>query len=477
MAREAELARLPRTSGDRMLIRILVFCLAALLALAPAHAEQPWENTAGRAADIDALYAFMKATHPDLYHRTKQAEMEAYAAKLRSEAAAMSWPQFVVGVYRLVSMAGDGHSTLFPMPENGPGFDTRLALRTEAFSDGLFVIEADEAYRDAVGKKVVAIAGKPTADVVATLSEIWPHENQMWVVRFLPHMLRHPGFLHGAGIANGDVAAPIVFTVMDNGQRRDIAVKPIPAADDATREKTWVHARDDAKLKKPTPLHGTTTPFGVHYLKDRKAVYAVYRQVGDTKEETVAAFAARLFAFATSNNAERVIIDVRENGGGNNYKNQPLLLGMLKSKFDRPGALFVLEGRGTFSAAQNFVNHAERWTQAMFVGEPTGSSPNHFGDARQIQLPATKLAVMIASLRWQDSAPNDRRPWIMPDIVARQSFADYLAGRDVALEAALAYRLPAGFKAVDPFEHWQDERHWVKVGDNYKPRTEFKFDW
>lgn len=463
-----------------MVVRALVFCvIAVVVLLAPAQAETaPWQDTAGRAADIDALHKFMRATHPDLTHRTPQAEMDAYVAKFRAEAKALSWPRYVVGVYRLVRLAGDGHSAIYPLPESGPGFDTRLPLLTEAFADGLYVVGADAPYRDAVGKKVVAIAGQPTAGIVATLSGVWPHENEMWVVRWLPLMLRRPGYLHGAEIASGDVAAPITFTIAESGARRDIAVKPIAAAEDAEHQKsTWVHARDDAKRAKPTPLHGTHAPFSFHHIKDRKAVYAVYRQSDDAEKETVGAFAARLFKFVADNPVERLIIDVRENGGGNNYKNQPMLLGMIKSKVDRPGALFVLTSRQTFSAAQNFVTHAERWTQAMFVGEPAGSSPNHFGDARPFELPATKLSVIIASLRWQDSDPKDSRPWIMPDIVARESFVDYAPGRDVALDAALAYGLPADHKATDPFKHWQRPIHWIKTGDAYTPRKNFKFDW
>ncbi len=459
----------------------LLFAAALFVGLwvasAPARAADA--NT-GRVADIDALHAFMEATHPDLYHHTPQKDMDAYIASFRRDAPAMSWPRYVMGVYRMIRLVGDGHTAIYPVPDSGPGFDTRIPILTQAFADGLYVVGADEPYREAVGGKVVAIAGKPVADIVRTFTEYWPHENDMWVVRWLPLILRRPGFLHGAGVATGDNTAPIVFTVaMKDGARRDFAATPITSADDEARQKaSWTRARDDAKLPKTTPLHGTDEPFGFHYLKDRKAVYAVYRQSDDAENETVAAFAARLFKFVDDNPVDRLIIDIRENGGGNNYKNQSLLLGMIKSrKVDRPGKLFVLTGRQTFSAAQNFANQAERWTQSLFVGEPTGSAPNHFGDAKQFTLPATKIAVIVASLRWQDSDPNDKRIWIMPDIVARETFADYAAGRDVALEAALSYRLPAGAKETDPFEHWQRANQWVKNGDTYTPRKDFAFAW
>ncbi|MDZ4868838.1 MAG: hypothetical protein SGI91_16080 [Alphaproteobacteria bacterium] len=459
------------------------FATAALCALflavsATAHAA-PWDDAKGRTTDIDALHAFMKATHPDLYHHTKQAEMDAYVATFRRDAVNMSWPRYVMGVYRMIRLVGDGHTAIFPFPDAGPGFDTRIPVLTEAFADGLYIIAADTPYQGAVGGKVTAINGKPAADIVRTLTEYWPHENEMWVVRWLPTMLRRPGYLHGAGLATGDVTAAVTFTIAGkDGARRDIAVTPIAASDDEAHQKAWTRVRNESKLTKPTPLHGVDTPFGFHHLKDRKAVYAVYRQSDDSEAETVAAFAARLFKYVDENPIDRLIIDIRENGGGNNYKNQALLLAMIKArKIDRPGHLFILTGRQTFSAAQNFANQAERWTQALFVGEPTGSSPNHFGDAKQFELPATKLAVIVATLRWQDSDPKDTRIWIRPDIVARDTFADYTAGRDTALEAALAYRLPGDFKETDPVEHWQSLNQWTKTGDTYAPRNDFPFAW
>ena len=44
-------------------------------------------------------------------------------------------------------------------------------------------------------------------------------------------------------------------------------------------------------------------------------------------------------------------------------------------KVNRRGRLFVIIGRATFSAAQNGATMIERHTEAIFVGEPTGSSP------------------------------------------------------------------------------------------------------
>jgi hypothetical protein len=119
-----------------------------------------------------------------------------------------------------------------------------------------------------------------------------------------------------------------------------------------------------------------------------------------------------------------------------------LLHAVLRSGLDRGGQLFTLIGRTTFSAAMNFSLQLEKHTQTLFVGEPTGSKPNHFGDSRKVQLPNTNLTLRISSLYWQWS-PTDDRPWISPHIEASPSRRAALDGHDPAMEAILEIVSPS----------------------------------
>jgi len=75
-------------------------------------------------------------------------------------------------------------------------------------------------------------------------------------------------------------------------------------------------------------------------------------------------------------------------------------------------------GRETFSAAMNLATDLKRETRALFVGELTGSSPNHFGENGPISLPHTGLHATAAMYWYQHSDPRDHRPWIEPDLPA-----------------------------------------------------------
>jgi hypothetical protein len=73
----------------------------------------------------------------------------------------------------------------------------------------------------------------------------------------------------------------------------------------------------------------------------------------------------------------------------------------------------------------------------ILVGEPTGGSPNHFGDAEALELPHSGLTLTVSSRQHMD-APGDRRLSIEPRIRVPVSSADYFSNRDPALDAALA---------------------------------------
>jgi hypothetical protein len=105
------------------------------------------------------------------------------------------------------------------------------------------------------------------------------------------------------------------------------------------------------------------------YLEGSKTLYVQYNAVNNKPDETIASFAAKLEAFADSHPVERLAFDIRQNSGGNNYWNAPLIRAVLRSRLDARGKLFVIIGRSTFSAAQNFVNELLRFTEPTLVGE------------------------------------------------------------------------------------------------------------
>ena len=183
-------------------------------------------------------------------------------------------------------------------------------------------------------------------------------------------------------------------------------------------------------------------------LPDGKTMYCQLNGIGHGPK-TFKKYFEDLFVEVEKPGVERLVLDLRWNGGGNTFLNPPLIEGLIRSsKFRQPGNLFVVIGRNTFSAALNTTDDLERRTTAILVGEPTSSPPNFVGESVEVVLPASRWPISISDLSWQTSFPMDYRVWMTPLLYAPPTAAALRAHRDPALEAIEDYIQANPVKAV-----------------------------
>jgi tetratricopeptide (TPR) repeat protein len=427
--------------------------LAAALAIAAASRAAPASNpppvTADGARewreDLRFMASEMEKRHRNLFHTVSRERFEAAVRSLDARIPSLARHQILVEMARIVAMVGDGHTNLAPTRDPRVGFRT-YPLRLYLFADGLAVRAASREHADVVGAKVVRIGSSSADQAYRAVRELIGRDNEMDARFFAPHLLVMPEVLHALGLI--DDMEDAAFTLDVGGTVRTLRLSPAGPAELLAPETdtTWmprpelVDARDGAARPTPLWLQAPQDRYRFVPLPEAKAVYVQYNQVGDKEGgETIAAFADRLLAFLDANPVERLVLDLRLNRGGNGELNRPLLVALIRARrVDRPGGLFVLVGRSTWSAAQFLVNDLEKYTHAIFVGEPTGGKVNAFGDSSRITLPHSGVTVRVSTLWWQGDE-RDARPWTAPQVAADLALADYRANVDPALDAALRY--------------------------------------
>lgn len=417
------------------------------------------------AREIQFLLRAVDSIHPAPYRVHSKASWEAAASALIRELPTLRDHEIVVGMARLTGMAADGHTALYTVAArldaaaraarglaDGEGFDRIYPIRFGVFADGLYVVRARDAASALLGRRIVAINGKPAAEVVSVMVPYVPADHELGAIYHVAGYLRSVAYMHAAGLTDGVDAALTISVVADDGAIAEHAVRPI--ARESDDEWTRVRTRTGAPAAYP-PFRTVSGNYGFEYLQDSRTVYFRYRGVGNSPGESIAEFATRLFAFIDANPVDRLVIDVRGNSGGNGYLNQPIVHGLIRNdKVNQPGKLFVLTDPGVFSAAVMFVADVERHTYALFAGEPPGSPNNHYGDATSVTLPESGLPVRISTLYWQKADARDARMAIIPDIPVQVSFADFVAGRDPVLEAVLDYDAGPSIPNRRPNENW-----------------------
>ena len=412
--------------------------LVALVDVSKTTRVQGWRY------DLQLLAREVKRMAHSSFRGAKEAAFDAAAKKLHDAIPRLTDAQIIVGLMKLMGEVGDGHSGIFFSGERAELQQT-LPVLFYLFEEGLFIIAADPKHKDLLGAQVLRFGGHTVTEVVQTIDPLISRDaSPMWIKTATPYRMRHLPLLHALGLIPDAQKVSLVIRSIDGTERTvtlttDTSqpniwnIKPNPP--------TWVNLPQTLAAPVPLYLKNPATRFWFEYLPDSKTVYFQFNSVRNEQKESLAAFSERLFKFINENEVEKLVIDLRWNNGGNTALLPPFIHGLIKNEqVNRRGRLFVIIGRRVFSAAQNAATFFERHTNAIFVGEPTGSSPNFVGEEDPFTLPYSKLEASVSNLEWQSSYPHDKRIWIAPQIYVPPTFAAYRANRDLALEAILNYR-------------------------------------
>jgi hypothetical protein len=155
-----------------------------------------------------------------------------------------------------------------------------------------------------------------------------------------------------------------------------------------------------------------------------------------TEEDPPAAIAA-MQAALSDGSAKRVLFDMRYVRGGNGSLAFPLIEAIRDDpRVNRPGGLIVLTGRENVSAGTIVAHFFDTETKAVLMGEMTPARADNFlCECNDIDLPNSNLSVTVPTGR---AGNGDTRMAIEPDIPMALSGADFFAGKDPVLKAALA---------------------------------------
>ena len=170
--------------------------------------------------------------------------------------------------------------------------------------------------------------------------------------------------------------------------------------------------------------------------------YIQYNTCAEDPELPMDTFAAQVEAELEQGNYSRVIVDLRNNGGGSDGVIWPLLE-VLRRAMDQGTELVGLIGETTFSSA--IINAVELQEMGgILVGDAASGSVDHFGSVGSFQLPNSGIRVGVSKKFIDldtlfDAGAGRGVEALEPDIVVRQSMEDTLHGKDTVIEWLLSH--------------------------------------
>ncbi len=369
--------------------------------------------------DLQYLAKEIPRRHKNAFHTVTREQFERAVAELDARIPNLDDTQIALNLSRIAAMIGDGHTRV-----NWHWSYARVPLGFFWFGNELRVTRAAEAYRGALGARVVRIGRASIAEFNEKARPfVHQGENQWYAWSESAGFLEYPAFLHAAGVSTDAVRAR--YTLEDERGKRMI-VELQPLAPEARI--VWL----DAAAKPPLYRQRLNEPLWYTYLPESQTVYFNFKSY--PSRTAFKNFSQELFAFIDKNPFKRLVVDLRQNGGGDFTRGREYIINEIKKRdaINRRGRLYVVIGRWTYSAGMANAADFRKETNAILVGEPTGGRPNGYQENREFMLPNSHLKVWVSTEFYKFS--EQETPGLMPDHRIDPDWPSYRQGRDPVME-------------------------------------------
>ena len=434
--------------------------------------------------EVMNLLAFIKEFHPlPLVDEAAFTRFETYAEALCDKLdERMERPAFQVELNRWLALLRDAHT--FLMLD-----DASLYPFTLRYYEGSFYFRnLPDSVPDCTGKELIAINGRSVDSLIQELMVYVPSENQVKACITGSFFMNHKAFLNALGI---DTDRDIRFMFADGGEVR-LPSSLDKGAAGSHQVKQVLHP---VTARRNEPFHyqitGDTCYFQFNAMIDKFSYWQGCRLMQVFPDKAVAdslpLFADFLDEMARAmavHNVNRLVIDMRYNGGGNSVLGDVLLefLGVsfqdirpfrsyirvsdflqtcypalfIRDKYEsmrgklveqnqvmndlaadmpKPSSRFhgevtFIQGQNTFSSANYLLTLIKDNALFPIIGTPTSQRPTCFGDVLCVELPYTQTKGYISHSYFVRPDERDQETSLLPDSLVRTSLKDWLNGKD-----------------------------------------------
>ena len=478
----------------RHLTFVLVFCFSVAASIFGSAAAENDRAVAWR-EDIQTVQRALYRVHPEPFHQIQKHVFDDEFAALSRSVDELTDQEIFVRLFRIVSFVHDGHTVLVPFGSGTP-FNKWYPIRFAPFGDALYVEAIAAEHSDMIGAKLISYNGRPANEVLARATDFWNLDNQFSTRFRAPYLLTSAQFAVGAGISD-DIESISVELETREGAKQRLTLESFEQDFHWEWYPTSVTIRsNNRKIASVLDVVQSQQP----YFRNRELVYwfenfrrdrifyvkidAMHHDedfdaawITDTEYDRFENFNNALWKSYDRSRAKSLIVDLRDNFGGNTLLFQLFLKEARKRQalFER-GNLMVVTGDHTFSASSVVANLLKRDFGAIIMGSPHGNGSFTNADSLLTFLPNSGHILLTSIFHWDTELyPWRRRRVIMPDIPVFYDPKDYFAGHDPLIQRVKDYR-----NEGDPLSAFEGqylnggvnalETNWSKIEDEFPDR-------
>ncbi len=393
--------------------------------------------------DTRFLLTKIKLFHPNPWRALSEKQFQLKLDELNNnshrESRKYSITRLMSALSTLTSSGRDSVTGIWPL-QDATSFHV-FPLQLYWFNDGIYIIGTDNANKELLGYQLTEIAGLSVKNVIQKVKPYVNQVNPIWIKNLAPLYMMIPEVIESAGISRGLQVA--ITVVNKQGKPENKLIKAIKSGaykslfplllrginHNRETKNTTFTAQNKVRAFWFKPLNKTSLYVQYnHFLEDNSDELSFIDFIDQVEIE--------IRKVPVSN----LIIDLRNHTGigdpgSKNSASGPLLM-MLKNLKAQQYDLdqYVMIGRSTLSTVLKLITELENRYNAIFIGEPTGGSPNQFGHPQTITLPNSRLEISIASRFLNIMGIDNKQLSYAPDYLIELSSTDYYLGRDSVLQ-------------------------------------------
>jgi len=373
-------------------------------------------------ADLDAYADGIAHKHIQPFTHIKKRAFFDEIENIKATAASYDVDELLIQLLKVNAMIQDEHTRVVYCARD------IFPFACYWFEEGLVITRTETDQLSLLFSRVIAVNGRPIADVIEKIGTLDPTKNDAGLRTITQRSLFDPVIMHGLQVAPSRAAVEYTLVTMKND-----TVKIRPEARD------WKKIKLSTGFDNKVFLKNTKSGnYWYKYVDTGNYIYFKYAHcLDENKEHLFVDFAKTLVAEIEERHPAKIIIDMRDNGGGYPTILRPFINTLSRSALNKKGKIAVLIGRRTFSSA--IINSAElrAQTYATRIGEGTSGDVVFYAGVRYFKLPNTALMISYSTQYWATDEKYEGS--LRPDIVIPETFADYSRGIDAALLYAITH--------------------------------------
>ena len=384
--------------------------------------------------DIKYLQSNLTNKHYNLFALRSEADFTRDLNNIIVKTDKISDFQIALKLQQTLAKQGDTHTNL--SLKKFINKNEVLPLGSYFFGNDIYITLTNSENKELLGGKILAVNGFDIKIVKDSLSTLFPNENSGIFRNRIPELL------------------PLNQVLKNFGFSKTYAVKIKFEKDGKTSEKTILPSAITKENRvKITPKFLTFIQenkkkyFEKKYFEKEKILYVLYNVCTTNEKKNPSSdnplsfgeFEDSVFKMVKDNKVDKLIFDIRKNGGGSSKQGTEFIKKLAENKeINKKGHLFVVLGRNTFSSAILNATDFQENTKAIFVGEETSGKPNHYGEIISIELPNSKLKLTYSTYYFIRTKKKNVNT-IKPDYIVEDTFDDYVNGIDSVFEFIKSY--------------------------------------